>query len=152
MRAKRLDPEADARTVDQNRRVRVLFAGRIVQGLLMILFLLSIAWILSGHWPGLSEAGARAASEGPEIGQTGPRAFSIEGEDMSQFLMAFGSERLAAEVVDLKLNCESLILREEILGKTAVLDVKLSCECLDPESEENDVEYVQGDWQVIVHR
>jgi hypothetical protein len=80
-----------------------------------------------------------------------PYSFCMEGEVMYQLLQGFGSEKLANEVLESRLNCGSRILREEIVGNIAVLDVELECECTEPEAEELEPGRFRGEWTLTVN-
>jgi hypothetical protein len=77
-------------------------------------------------------------------------AFCLDGEVMQQLLQGFGSSIPGDELVGLKLNCGTRILREEAAGDNLVLDIELECECVDPDGEPTELDSVQGQWTIKV--
>lgn len=119
----------------------------------MIAVFLSTAFLVfSGHLSCTDGLGAKSYDNEVRTEQDLTRSFGIEGELMYQLLKGFGSEIVAEDLPGLKLNCDSKVLREEVIGDVAVIDVELECECVAPDSEILDLTGFSGEWRLIIDR
>jgi hypothetical protein len=132
------------------RRVAGIAPKQMFRGFLILVFLFVAYLVFSGHLslpysPGtVSYAGD--VSDRVEIDPV----FGMEGELMNQLLLAFGSERVANEMLGVMLNCSPRVLKEEIVDDVAYVEVELVCECVTPEDEVNDISFLKGTWRIML--
>jgi len=127
--------------------------SHVIFRITMIAVFLGTAFLVfSGRLSCTDGFGAKTYAGEVQTEQVLVRSFGIEGDLMCQLLKGFGSELVAEDLLDLKLNCESKVLREELIGDVAVIDVELVCECVDPDREIFDLTGFSGKWRLVIER
>lgn len=123
----------------------------IIRGVLTTSFVCASFWFFFFSDQQRTISSKSAYAKNMNVRKTEARSFGIEGEDIYQFLKAFGSEVVAERVVNAKLNCDSYVVREELREKSAVIDVMLDCECVDSSDDEIEPERLRGEWKFFVN-
>ena len=114
---------------------------RLLQGVLIAFFLTGSVCVLFDKLPLHGKMRSFINAGVPQSYDELSRSFALDDEDVYQVLQALGSERMIVELESLKLNCDSWVIDERVDGSDVLLDVKLRCECSDPEAG-NTIEHV----------